>query len=843
MLQRSCLFLIVALCLSCFSSLPAAVPAFSPLDFHHQLRRNFAAGRDVSTQVRDYRAKAGDRSFDSLESVTLRKIEGLRLQDAAKDAWLSQNFTSAVHLYSRSYQLFLEENAHSEAGFCLYYIAEILSEQEKYVQALGVLERASQSSGGCLYLGALVNESAGFSLWFLDRLHESTQAFSRASDCWLKLGYPDGLVGAWNNLAALHDELNMWERAADFYEKALEFEDSVQAPGIRYTLHSNYASLLLQLGRTNEAQTQLEAARAFSQEAPEEFLLIESQVQGLERSEKKLLEFRPQTISLQIEKALLLAKLYAACDHAKGLDVLSRAVELSSSHGLSYQKRRCVVALGQLLESDRRYGEAADLYGRAFKEEENLYSPELLFPYSRVVSPLFDGWVRSLVESGNPYQALDGIHRLVALRRAKAEAIDPSVPPALAGHNGLQAFTHAARAEGGRVKANWDDLRVYPKLPPSFQVHDEPHCPVLVELWPDQNRIYAWVSNSKGRFFRILTLEASLNRMLEPVLAGVFTDGPNLPPPPEAAALRRLYRDIFEPLAPLFDSDRLVALVHKELQNLPLEMLIDGKGRFVLESYVVSYLPLASSAPPARAPRAEPVIVFPATDPVLPSIEREELLLRRLFPKARVLNKLDTSLIGSPGWLHISAHFGLEPDFWLASGFDAAEGRTNALALLPATRSCVLVSLGVCHAANAYSLNSPYWLGFSELFLSRGAGALLASRWALDDLSMRIYRDFYTYCGQGTPMDEALTKARRRFLGLRLEREGASVPGRHPYFWAGITYVGPPGRRLCPSPGGSWLLWLTLAGLLLVPLAIVVVWIHTRREDCGSRGYHADSTD
>jgi len=276
----------------------------------------------------------------------------------------------------------------------------------------------------------------------------------------------------------------------------------------------------------------------------------------------------------------------------------------------------------------------------------------------------------------------------------------------------------------------------------------------------------------------------------------------------------------------LFDSAHLVAVVHKELQNLPLEMLIDRKGRFVLESYCLSYLPLASSsAPVADARQADPVIVFPPTDPVLPSIEREELLLRSLFPEARVLNKIDTASIGTPGWLHISAHFGLNPDFWLASGFDDVEGRTNALALLPATRSCALVSLGVCHAGNAYSLNSPYWLGFSELFLSRGAGALLVSRWALDDLSMKIYRDFYMHCRQGLPMDEALTTARRRFLGVRLERGGLAVPGRHPYFWAGITYVGRPGAHLCPPPGGPWLTWLTIAGLLLAPLAILLVRI------------------
>ncbi|MFB3904774.1 MAG: CHAT domain-containing protein [Acidobacteriota bacterium] len=834
MFLRARLFLIMSLSVPWSSVLLGVSQAapFSPLDFRVQLRHDFEAGRDVSARVREYRTRTGDHSFDSLESSSAGKVEAVKLQTAAWDAWISQDLVSAVRLYSRSYRIFLEEGAISEAGFCLYYIAEILSEQEKYVQALGVLERAFDSSRDCLYLTALMNESAGFCLWFLDRLRESTQAFSRASDCWLKLGYPDGLVGAWNNLAALHDELNLWERAAGFYDKALELEDSVQDPGIRFTLHANYASLLLQLGRQNEAKIQLDAARAFRQESPEEFLLIKAQVEGLDRSERALLEFRPEAVSLQIEKALLLGKLYTARDRGKALQILSLAVEQSARHGLRYQKRRCVAALGKLFESDRRYQEAAELYEQAFKQEENLYSPELLFPYSRVVSPLFDGWVRSIIESGDPHRALEGIHRLVALRRTKAQAVDPAIPPALAGRTGLEAFTSAARVEGARIEADWDDIAVDPE-PGRFSSHEGSAQPVLVELWPDGDRIYAWVSNSKARFFRVLRLEASLNRALEPVLSTVFAAGTTLPPAPDKTSLSRLHRDIFEPLAPLLDSDCLVAVVHKELQNLPLEMLIDQKGRFVLESYNVSYLPLAASVRPTAARTPAPVIVFPATNPVLASTEREELLLRRLFPEARVLNKLDAALIGTPGWLHVSAHFGLDPDFWLASGFDVAEGRTNAFTLLPVTRSCALVSLGVCHAANAYSLNSPYWLGFSELFLSRGAGALLVSRWALDDLSLRIYRDFYTYCRQGLPMNEALTKARRRFLGFRLEREGVAVSGRHPYFWAGITYVGPPGRRLCPAAGGSWLCRVTLAGLLLVPVAIMIVGIsvHTRKRE------------
>ncbi|HXK60820.1 MAG TPA: CHAT domain-containing tetratricopeptide repeat protein [Acidobacteriota bacterium] len=817
----------VVLAIPWLSLLLAEKPPVSPLDLHHRLRDDYRAGLNVACAVREYRDTTGDRSFDSLERPSPRTISGLNLQSEARTAWFAGDHDTAIELYYRSYRLFLEDRANSEAGFSLYYIAEILSEQEKYQQSLQVLEHASQLSAGCLYLGALLNESEGYSRWYLDRLHESTQAFGRAAECWIKLGFAPGLVGAWNNLAALHEELYLSEQALKFYEKALEIEDQVEEGRIRFFLHANYALLLFEMGRREQAEAHLEKARSFSHESPAEFLLIESQIQGPEKSEKRLLEFNPNSVSLKIEKALLLADWYRVSNPAKAHKLLRQAAQLSSQNHLRYHKRRSVEALGKLLESERRYDEAAEVYQGAFKEEEHLYVPELLFPYSRIVSPLFDGWVRSLIQSGRPDKALDGIRRLVALRRAKAEAVNPSLFPAITDREGLKRLSQAAGAEAVPISTDWEDLQVYPES--AWPAGDGPRVkPVLLELWPDGKQVYAWVSNSLGRVFLKLELGASINEVLSPVLSTVFSESDYLPSEPDRASLQRLYRLLLAPLEPFLDSDSLVVVVHKELQNLPFEMLIDENGKYVLESYNVSYLPVAGTDTAKKAGHLkDPVFVFPQINPVLPSMEREELLLRSLFPNARTLDKLDPALIGSPAWLHISAHFRLDTEFWLASNFDGGsgeQGKTNALELLPATESCTLVSLGVCHAANSYTVRSPYWLGLSELYLSRGATALVVSRWALDDLSMRIFRDFYLHCRQGMPMDEALTKARRKFLGLRLERDGIRAAGRHPYFWAGITYVGTPGVRLCESPGGGILHTLTIAGVLGVPLTLFTLF-------------------
>ena len=174
----------------------------------------------------------------------------------------------------------------------------------------------------------------------------------------------------------------------------------------------------------------------------------------------------------------------------------------------------------------------------------------------------------------------------------------------------------------------------------------------------------------------------------------------------------------------------------------------------------------------------------------------EQRVLRQHAPNLRVVENIDNPRKLTGQWIHVSTHFSLHPEFWPASSFQNGSKSTNLMAFVKNGFECQLLSLAVCESANAYNSGSPYWLGVTELFLAQGAQTLIASRWGMDELAAEIFVDFYRYALSGYPMDEALYLARNRFLKQQLPRNGQTVSGSHPYFWAGICYVGWPGKKL-----------------------------------------------
>ena len=135
--------------------------------------------------------------------------------------------------------------------------------------------------------------------------------------------------------------------------------------------------------------------------------------------------------------------------------------------------------------------------------------------------------------------------------------------------------------------------------------------------------------------------------------------------------------------------------------------------------------------------------------------------------------------------------------------------------ILKRTMDCSLLSLGVCESANSATSASPYWMGFSEMLMLNGAESLLTSRWRMGELSASIYIDFFRLCHEGMPMDQALREARLKFLDP--EKSGLPAEASHPFYWAGITYIGKPGKTLAGTPGKGFMaealpviFWLTL---------------------------------
>ena len=320
-------------------------------------------------------------------------------------------------------------------------------------------------------------------------------------------------------------------------------------------------------------------------------------------------------------------------------------------------------------------------------------------------------------------------------------------------------------------------------------------------------------------------LPLPVTELLSRVLDPLYFPGSSLAPSASARELQRLSALLFEPLQPHLESKSVLLVLHKDLQALPFGMLRDGGGDFLLESYHFSYLPSISRVETFAEPLSGPPLLMLPSDFRLSERRTEKLFFTTHFPQIRVINDLRSSPKTGAHWIHLSAHFQLHDDTWIGSALADGRRAISVLQFLKHPISCTLLSLGVCDAGNGYSSGSLYWLGFSEPLLTGGVGALLLSRWRMDELSSKIYRDFYAHCQRGLPMDEALSQSKRAFMARSFRREGVQISGDHPFLWAGIPYVGKPGTRLYSgTPSESPLPWFYASALCLV----AVLWASHR---------------
>ena len=806
----------------------------SPVEFHRYLRKAYLAGHKVTPEIQAFVRQTGDHSFDSLLYYSQNRAAGLRLQRVAWQAWDDKDYAHAAELYREAADQLLRERARSEAAFCFYYIAEIHTEQEHFSESLAWLERGLElmSSQDCPYLEALLQQSRGYSLWFTDHLQASVHAFSLALERWQRLHFRVGILATWNNLAFLYEELRLWERAHHCYKEALKLAAAPLEPEIEFLLHANYALFSHKRNRTIQALHHLNRARQFKAVFPSRTLILESQILGTEPRIENLLSLEPDVPSLRVEKALLLGRFFEKQgDKTQAHRYFNQALTESTVNNLRYFMRKTALSLGRWLEANGRYQETAELYFEAFKREENILVPELAFSYSRAVSPLFDGWIRCLIRLGQVDTAWLGIQRLLQIRRAKAANFRKAASQIRYVRNELDQFVVMGKSETeGAVPLSFETIpTAQEQLLYAVPAHLLKGFTTL-GMWPDQEKVYVWITRSSGRTFRELTVSEEVGELVRKGVEQLYLAKNSLPAAPPAAQLRAIYNALFRPLEELLDTRAVLFIGHKELQSLPLELLQNQRGEYLLQYYDFSYLPsidrLRQNLPSTRS---APVMMLFHPSPPAAETHQEEVFFKALFSDITLVRGFE-NLPNTAGWIHISSHFRLDDRFWLISGFERDAEKLNVLHLLNVPLSSSLLSLGVCDAGNGYSSGSPYWLGFSELFLSQGIGALIVSRWKMGEFSSRIYRHFYALCRQGRSMDQALSQARRDFMTKILRRGKNKILGDHPFFWAGITYIGTPGGKLYEvSQQGPGFLLLGVRVFLLGLLAGTARAIHSTR--------------
>jgi tetratricopeptide (TPR) repeat protein len=750
----------------------------SPADAHRRLKRQVLQGGVPRAEVETVARQTGDRSFTALQEADFQLRGALELQELALREWEAGRHRAAVRGYEAAVGLLDPRKHRSELAFCQYFIAEILAEEELYAAGLARLDAALALAEGerFHYLEALVQQSRGYSLWFLDRLPESSRAFAAASRLWKAIGFDMGRLACSNNLAALYEELGLDAYAEAQYLEALSQVNLDTYPEIRLQAVLNFARFLHRRGENERSRRFLRLAACDRAAAEAEFKLAQAEIEG----RLDLLPESPAEPSAYVQSELLRLR-HAAPGKGNEVGRLRELRGFCRRHGLRLQERVVSQELGRELERRGEWESAAAVYADAILRADVVVSPAWVFPFPEALAPHLAGWVRSLVRSGRPLEALERIRSIAAARARLLEAANWEGANPGNAEDEWEVYARLGTAAAG---TGFRELpTVAPLLPPST---------TRVELWPDGNSVLAWIQHRGGtRFVSLPGVVDDLAGM------GLMPQAHTLPPVPSAGKLERLSRSFLQPLADCLQGSRLVLVPHGTLQQFPFELLVDGAGIPLVERRTLSYQPPGFSLPLESAPPDEtPLAVVPEAFRSREGGRRE----REFLEKGAV--RLVPSLDGLPHevrarWLYWSSHLIPHPRFWHLSRLTDGRQELRLFELVRRRLRCRLLVLATCDGGRVQAGYPRDWLGLSALLLSRGSSSVLLSRWQLDERAVQILLDTMEGVEAGRAVDESLATARRAYLA----RCGQDPVCSHPFYWAGILYVGPPGLRAGPQAG------------------------------------------
>ncbi len=289
---------------------------------------------------------------------------------------------------------------------------------------------------------------------------------------------------------------------------------------------------------------------------------------------------------------------------------------------------------------------------------------------------------------------------------------------------------------------------------------------------------------------------------------------------------RRLYDLLIRPVRHFLPSraaSRLTIVPHGPLLRLSFAALRDENGRYLLERYVLHYVPAAAlldftarskeataGRPPSYLLVADPSGLPPAPDgrplPRLPGARREVAAIARQVPAGSV-----TTLTGddadeesvrarSPGRtvLHFATHAIIDDDepfeSYLALG---GKGRLTAQEIYGLHLSADLVVLSACRSGLGRQSGDGI-VGLTRAFFFAGAPSVVATLWDVaDEPSARLVSDFYRALARDADKARALRTAQLNLLRA-LRRGEVRVTGplgeitlpETPLFWAGFVMQG-----------------------------------------------------
>src|SRR5215469_5038595 len=464
--------------------------------------------------------------------------------------------------------------------------------------------------------------------------------------------------------------------------------------------------------------------------------------------------------------------------------------------GFLQDKEKVYIALVRLLLRMGRVGEA-------FQYSERLRARAYLDLINR----------SALVPADPRIEELQA--RIRRLQRAieEEDSKAPSDQRSNAGSTFSGELADAEREYSELVSLHADVGVLSPPLPEPAEVErDLPENRALVEYVVGAQQIAIFVLRRNGLHATLeplssVDLESKIT-LLRDLIRRPESNDWELP----ARSLRRLLVDPIEKADWLQGANEIIIVPHGLLHYVPFAMLARptrAGNRFLIEDYVVSYLPMAGALVTSSSaqPTAERLLAL------APSVSKLQFTSGEVRAVATAFGHHATAIVGPKAtetWfkhiagnydvIHFATHGFFNRANPLFSGVqlepDAQDdGRLEVYEILALHLHAHLVTLSACETAlgSGYFTEIPAgdeFVGLTRAFLSAGASTVVATLWEVNDSSTAaLMRSFYEKLSENSPA-LSLAMAQRAML------HGDSAH-RHPYYWSAFVSVGS-GRALNP---------------------------------------------
>ena len=510
----------------------------------------------------------------------------------------------------------------------------------------------------------------------------------------------------------------------------------------------------------------------------------------------------------------------------RALDVAERAVAIARGDS---QQVSALAARANALTAIRKFDAAAADLQRAVQIVETLRTQTVSDDFfnrgfGQNYQWLFSSTIALLQSQGRSRDAVE------TAERARARAL----LDLLAGRN--RATQQADVKPRESSPATFDDI-----VATAARVRS-----TVVAYWVGQTETFVWVVKADGSIgsARIAVTSAELGDAVHEATGGSSQGqmaGLMLGAASAGRHWRELYRLLIEPIRahlPATDGSRLTIVPHGALFGLPFAALRDSRGRYLVETYDVHYVPAvaalrAQRLSGERATASALLVGDPGAEaardsliplPALPWANREVRTIATLLPtpptvlvggdatEANVRSQLEgRSLLhfATHGIVQneerLSSYFALRPSAsasplstvppQLRDGLESGDGRLTANEAYGFRLDADLVVLSGCRTAAGPIIGEGV-IGFTRAFLAAGASSVVATMWNVEDQSsFETMKSFYAAWVGGADKSRALRRAQlavlRSLRAGKIRINGIALPDS-PRLWAGYVLVGNP---------------------------------------------------